>query len=154
MTARPLTAGERRDLSPGLAGALAAAGATPMIENRAFIGAHLVRWRFGGLPIVTVRSTIWWPDAAADFAGTPAMATLQHELQHVLDFADGWMTPLGYLIHPRHWTYRWRLAANLNWDRLGAEQRAAMAEALWRAERGDAGETLGALRQLIPWASA
>ena len=81
------------------------------------------------------------------------MAVLQHELQHILDFAEGRLTVLGYLLLPRNWRYRWELSDRLSWDRLGAEQRASMAEALWRAERSQTnGEVAATLRQIIPWA--
>jgi len=81
------------------------------------------------------------------------MAILQHELQHVLDFAEGRLTVLSYLLLPHNWRYRWELREGLSWDRLGAEQRASMAEALWRAERSQTkGEVAAALRALIPWA--
>ena len=152
MTARGLTAGEWAELSVGLAEALARAGAAPQIEDRPHLGARLARWRFGGVPILTLGETIWWPNARRDFAGTADMAVLQHELQHVLDFADGRLTALGYLMVPRNWTYRWRLSDRLDWNRLGAEQRASVAEALWRAERADSWSTAAILREAIPWA--
>jgi hypothetical protein len=86
------------------------------------------------------------------------MAILQHELQHVLDFATGWLTAFRYLTHPRHWTYHWRLPDDASvggpaWDAFGAEQRASIAERLWLVERGLAPrDDLPALRRLIPWA--
>ena len=81
------------------------------------------------------------------------MATLQHELQHVLDYRTGWLTAAKYLSNPRHWTYRWRLDEASCWDELGAEQRASIAERLWLIEHGfaPAGD-LPAMRGLIPWA--
>ena len=82
------------------------------------------------------------------------VAVLQHELQHLLDFADGRLTPLGYLTLPRNWTYRWRLSDDLIWDKLGAEQRASVAEALWRAEHAGSIRTAAMLREVIPWARA
>jgi hypothetical protein len=79
---------------------------------------------------------------------------LQHELQHLLDFADGSLTPLGYLLLPRNWTYRWNLA-DLEWRRLGAEQRASIVEMLWRAEHVPGGDVAAmTLRKVIPWANA
>ncbi|MEJ0066892.1 MAG: hypothetical protein WDM85_16950 [Caulobacteraceae bacterium] len=54
---------------------------------------------------------------------------------------------------PHNWTYRWRLGDRLRWDRLGAEQRASMAETLWRAERSPAtAEMAATLREVVPWA--
>jgi hypothetical protein len=82
------------------------------------------------------------------------MAVLQHELQHVLDFADGRLTALGYLMLPRNWSYRWKLTERLSWTCLGAEQRACVAKALWRAERSNSTRMVAALRQVIPWAQA
>jgi hypothetical protein len=155
MAKRNLTPAELADLSEGLADALASAGARPVVETRPHPAAHLARLRFGGLPIMAVGRTIWWPGARPDFAGGPEMAVLQHELQHILDFAEGRLTVPGYLLLPHNWRYRWDLSDRLNWDRLGAEQRASMAEALWRAERSsDQGETVKVLRRIIPWASA
>ena len=81
------------------------------------------------------------------------MAILQHELQHVLDYALGWLTAFRYLTQPRHWTYRWRLSEGAGWDAFGAEQRASIAEQLWLMERGLAPDhDLAAVRRLIPWA--
>jgi len=152
MAARPLTPGEWAELSPGLAAALTARGVAPRIEDRAHVAARLARWRFGGTPILVLGQTIWWPKAVADFAGTDEIGVLQHELQHVLDFADGRLTVAGYLTNPRNWTYRWRLSDGLSWRRLGAEQRASVAEALWRAERAGDARTAALLRGVIPWA--
>jgi hypothetical protein len=154
MAARRLTVGEWAELSPGLADALAAANSAPQIEDRAHLAAQLARLRFGRVPILALGRTIWWPNAPADLSGTTHMAVLQHELQHVLDFADGRLTPLGYLIRPRNWSYRWELTEQLSWRRLGAEQRASVAEALWRAERSNAAQDVAALRQVVPWARA
>jgi hypothetical protein len=151
---RTLTSSEWAELSPGLGLALAAAAVTPMIDARPHPAAYLARLRFGGLPIMAVGRTIWWPNALPDFAGTPQMAVLQHELQHLLDFAEGGLSIAGYLLLPHNWTYRWAPDDRLRWDRLGAEQRASVAEALWRAERSPASAPLAAsLRQVIPWAS-
>jgi len=155
MTTRALTSAELADLSGGLGEALALAGAAPLVEARAHPAAHVARLRFGSLPIMAVGRTIWWPGARADFAGTAEMAVLQHELQHILDFAEGRLTVPGYLLLPHNWRYRYDLNERLSWDRLGAEQRASMAEALWRAERsrGDS-EVATTLRRIIPWARA
>jgi hypothetical protein len=154
MAARPLTGGEWAELSPGLASALAARNVTPQIENRPHIAAHLARWRFHSVPILALGQTIWWPNARADFAGTHQVAVLQHELQHLLDFAEGRLTVAGYLTLPHNWTYRWKLTERLSWRKLGAEQRASVAEALWRAERSSDSDTVEALRVVIPWARA
>jgi hypothetical protein len=153
MTRRGLTPAEAAQLSDGLGEALASAGVKPAIETRAHPAAHLARLRFGSVPIMAVGRTIWWPGARPDFAGTADMAVLQHELQHILDFADGRLTALGYLLAPHNWRYGWDLGQGLAWDQLGAEQRASMAEALWRAERSAAGSAAAAeLRRTIPWA--
>lgn len=81
------------------------------------------------------------------------MAVLQHELQHVLDYATGWLNGLKYLSNPRHWRYGYRLTPSSRWDALGAEQRAAIAERIWLAERGLAPvQELADLRRLAPWA--
>jgi hypothetical protein len=150
---RELSSTERAELSDGLVNALSAAGAAPTIDPRPHPAAFLAQLRFGSLPIMAVERTIWWPNARPDFAGSGDMAVLQHELQHILDFAEGHLSVAGYLLLPRNWRYGWRLSDDLTWDRLGAEQRASMAEALWRAERTSAETELAAkLRAIIPWA--
>ena len=158
---RALTPGEWQGISPGLARALRDVEARPSLEPRAHPAARVAGlWR-GGTPILTRGEVIWWPGAPPDLSAPEwerGMAILQHELQHVLDFATGWLTALGYVTHPRHWTYRWRLpddalAERGAWERFGAEQRASIAEQLWRIERGLAPrDDLAALRRLIPWA--
>ncbi len=153
-TKRTLTPAEWADLSEGLGRALSAASATPLLDARAHPAAYLARLRFGCLPIMAIGRTIWWPNARPDLAGTGEMAVLQHELQHVLDFAERRLSVAGYLLLPHNWSYRWDLSDGLSWDRLGAEQRASMAEALWRAERASASfGAVAALRAVIPWAS-
>ena len=153
MTVRRLTPGEQAELSEGLGAALSLAGVAPLVETRPHPAAHLARLRFGSLPIMAVGRTIWWPGAGPDLAGTAQMAILQHELQHILDFAQGRLTVRGYLLLPHNWRYGWSPADHFDWNRLGAEQRASIAEALWRAERspGDL-ETAATLRRIIPWA--
>jgi hypothetical protein len=150
MRGRPITEFERKRLSPGLIAALDAAGVTPLIVPRAAWLARLTfLWR-GHVPILTRGGRIYWPGAAADFSEAPnAMAVLQHELQHVLDFSTGRLSSLGYLLNPRNWTYR--LPDDWDWRRLGAEQRAVLAERLWRAEQGLAHD-LAEIRAVIPWA--
>ena len=103
---------------------------------------------------MAVGRTIWWPAARPDFAGDSATAVLQHELQHLLDYAEGAMSPTKYLLNPRHWRYGVQLSLEVRWDQLGAEQRASLAEDLWYSENnGDAERTL-ALRAVIGWATA
>ena len=153
---RPLTPGEWDAVSPGLARALHDAGAEPKVEPRAHPAARVAGlWR-GGTPILARGEVIWWPGVPRDLSARGqerSMAILQHELQHVLDFATGWLTAYRYLTHPRHWTYRWRLKEGASWDAFGAEQRASIAEHLWRIERGLAPrDDLAAIRQLVPWA--
>lgn len=152
MHGRALTEAERKLLSPGLVAALAAAGAEPVIVPRAAWLAKLAwLWR-GHVPILTRGRRIYWPDARDDFSSAPkAMAVLQHELQHVLDFSTGRLSALGYVLNPRNWTYRLPSPDLWDWRRLGAEQRAVLAEKLWRAEQG-LGEELEACRSVIPWA--
>lgn len=152
MHERPLTDAERLLLSPGLIAALEAAGVAPVIVPRA---ARLAKvtwlWR-GHVPILTRGHRIYWPGAAEDFSGRPgAMAILQHELQHVLDFATGRLSSLGYLLNPWNWLYGLPHRDHWDWRRLGAEQRAVLAERLWRAEQA-LGEELEACRKAIPWA--
>jgi hypothetical protein len=110
-------------------------------------------------PILTRGDAIWWPEAGEDFSGpwaAAAMATLQHELQHVLDYRIGWLTAARYLSRPRHWSYRLEVRPGLDWDALGAEQRAMAAELLWIAQNAP-GRISRAdqriLTDLIPWAA-
>ena len=152
MQPRPLTDAERRLLSPGLVAALDVAGVAPLIIPRAAWLARLTwLWR-GHVPILTRGRKIYWPNGAQDFSGKPSsMAVLQHELQHVLDFSTGRLSVLGYLLNPKNWTYRLPSPDHWDWRKLGAEQRAVLAEKLWRAEQG-LEEELPACRACIPWA--
>ena len=82
------------------------------------------------------------------------MATLQHELHHLWEYATGALTPLRYAAHPRNWVYGYRLEPHSLWRDFGAEQRACIAEDLWRIEQGlirDA-EHGDRHRRLLPWA--
>jgi hypothetical protein len=157
VSSRDLTAGEWQSLSPGLVSALQAAGARPRLKSAAHPAA-----RIAGLlrrtppPVLTRGDMIFWPSTPADISSAQRladMATLQHELQHVLDYKIGWLTAATYLSHPRHWSYDWRLEDATSWDRLGAEQRASIAEELWLMEHGRRPTCdLAALREVIPWA--
>lgn len=155
---RDLTAGERAAINPGLLAALARAGAEPRIVARASLLASISGlWR-GHIPILVLGRRIHWPGALTDFSasGEPRhLADLQHELQHVLEFATGELTVLGYALTPRDWIYRYRLELGRDFFSYGAEQRASMAEDLWLAENGFADPSHGAaLRLTIPWARA
>jgi hypothetical protein len=135
---------------------LRSAGARPALLPRSHPAARIAAlWR-GRTPILARGGDIWWPGAPADLSAPGrerAMAVLQHELQHVLEYASGELTALGYLANPRHWTYAVRLTPNTRWSELGAEQRASLAERLWLAEHGLApGVNVAALRGIIPWA--
>ena len=157
MFSRALTPGEWTNLSAGMAGALRDCGARPRLRDAAHPGARVAGvLRRAPPPVLTRGDTIWWPATPPDLSvsGREAdMATLQHELQHVLDYRAGWLTAARYLSHPRHWTYDFNLAAITPWNDLGAEQRASMAEALWWLEHGHgAAEDLAALRRVVPWA--
>jgi hypothetical protein len=153
LAVRSLTQAEWTELSDGLAVALQHAGVEPLIEDRAHPAAFLGALRFGSQPVMAIGRTIWWPRAKENFAGSPLMAVLQHELQHLLDYAEKRLSVIGYLLGPRHWTYRYDLSQPLDWNRLGAEQRASLAEDLWCCERGLGPRTaLNAIRDLIPWA--
>ena len=101
---------------------------------------------------MAVGDTVWWPDAAENFAGTIQMSVLQHELQHILDYAEGRLSVLGYLVNPRNWFYRYDLFRVRTWEAFGAEQRASLAEHLWRFERSGDVHQAQRVRALIPWA--
>lgn len=155
---RPLTPGERAALSDGLAQALDAAGAAPEIISAPSGLARVVAvWR-GRAPIMALGERIFWPSAPEDCSRPgrePQMAVLQHELQHVLEFATGELGVVRYALNPRNWIYGYRLAPGRGWRAYGAEQRATIVEDLWRLERGlKAAEDPGELerrRALIPW---
>ena len=154
---RPLTDGEWRGLDPGLVAALEAAGARPAIGPRAHPAAKLsTLWR-GATPILTRGDAVYWPGAPADLSSTGRpfdMATLQHELQHVLDYRTGRLTAARYLTDPREWTYSVEPTTATKFDRLGAEQRATLAERLWLAENGlRPASEVAVLRAVIPWAA-
>lgn len=153
VAARPLTPGEWRGLSAGLETALAAAGATPRIVGRPHPAARIAAaWR-GSVPILARGDAIFWPGAPEELSGT-AMATLQHELQHVLDYRIGRLTAARYLIDPREWVYDVAIDGAAAFDRLGAEQRATLAEHLWLSENGyRPASEIAALRAVVPWAA-
>lgn len=150
---RSLTPAERAALSPGLAAALQAAGAFPRIRDAASSLARIAAvWR-GAVPVLTLGDIIHWPGAPADASRHPAaMALLQHELQHVLDYAEGRLTWWGYGLDPRNWTYRLPPAHAWTWSRLGAEQRAVLAERLWRAQQARDSRAAAACARVLPWA--
>lgn len=156
--ARDLTRGERAALSEGLASALAEAGLRPQIVPRALWLARVARlWR-GSLPIMALGGAIYWPGAPDDLSAPGherQMAVLQHELQHLLEFATGALTPIGYLIWPGNWAYAYRLTPETRWSELGAEQRASAVQHYWLAQRGllPGGPSADDLRRIIPWAA-
>ena len=154
---RPLTPGERAALSAGMAEALDAAGADPLIVAAPCAFARVASiWR-GHLPIVTLGRRIFWPAAHDDFSPPGRekhMAILQHELQHVLDYATGALSAWRYAALPRNWIYHYELKPGARWRDFGAEQRASIVEDYWRIERGlkAAEGGLEPYRLLIPWA--
>jgi hypothetical protein len=155
MQGRPLTLGEWSALSPGLAKALEEAGARPQVVPAAHPGAMVAGlWR-GGAPVLTRGDKIFWPGAGDDFAKPghdKAMSILQHELQHVLEYAQGQLSAATYLTGPHNWSYDYKLTPGCAWTDFGAEQRASIVEDLFWLERGGDGVKLAAYRGLIPWA--
>jgi hypothetical protein len=162
---RPLTEGEWLALSPGLAEALARAGVRPQIQARTSFLARLAQIRFASAPVMVMGSKVHWPQALGDFSIPglePCMAVLQHELQHVLEFAMGELSPFRYALRPRNWRYRYELTPRSRWRDFGAEQRATIAEHYWWLERGLEARVHGALgrppaslaeyRRVLPWA--
>ena len=101
--------------------------------------------------------TIWWQGAPEDIS-LPGlerqMSVLQHELQHVLEFARGDLSYIGYALLPFNWTYRYRLTPRTRWGDLGAEQRAQLVQDYWLAARRLPPDDtrLADFRRLIPWA--
>jgi hypothetical protein len=118
----------------------------------------------GRAPILVRGSHIYWPGAPNDLggAGHRALAVLQHELQHVLDYALGELTAPKYLLQPRNWRYRYTITAQSRWRDFGAEQRASIAEHHWLLEQGRRDLVAAALgrpappldfyRNVLPWA--
>jgi hypothetical protein len=153
---RPLTQGEWSSLSPGLAQALRAAGVQPVIVARPAKAARIAAlWR-GATPIMALGAHIYWPRALQDMSGpqsTRAMAVLQHELQHVLEYAAGELSVARYVLGPRNWTYDYRLTSASRWRDFGAEQRASIVEHLWLIERRLMADPAAGAdhRRVIPW---
>jgi hypothetical protein len=79
---------------------------------------------------------------------------LQHELQHILEYATGDLSPLRYGLNSRHWTYDYALGPQSKWSDFGAEQRASIVEHLWLIEHGLRGDPARGAhhRRVIPWA--
>lgn len=152
---RGLTLGEWSSLSAGLASALRDAGARPIVVAAAHPGARLATlWR-GKTPILTRGGEIWWPKAGPDLSLPslePDMAVLQHELQHVLEYAQNRLSAANYLTGPHNWTYDYVITPKSVWADFGAEQRASIVEALWWLERGGNEADIAEHRRLIPWA--
>lgn len=102
--------------------------------------------------------TIRWAGAPDDMSAQGLerqMSILQHELQHVLEFASRDLSFLGYAMLPFNWGYRYELGEGTRWRDLGAEQRAQAVQDYWLAERRLAADDprLAEFRRLIPWAS-
>ena len=163
--ARPLTEGEQLALSPGLAAALAEAGVRPQVRARTSLLARLAQVRFASAPVMALGRGVHWPQALEDFspAGLEAcMAVLQHEMQHLLEFATGELSPFRYALRPGNWRYGYTLTSRSRWRDFGAEQRATIAEHYWLLERGLADPVKHALgrppaplaeyRRVLPWA--
>jgi hypothetical protein len=162
---RGLTAGEWRALSPGLSAALKSAGVWPVIQSRTSFLARLAQIRFASAPVMVLGARVHWPDALPDFSLPglePSMAVLQHEMQHVLEFATGELSPFRYALRARNWRYRYEMTQRSRWRDFGAEQRASIAEHYWLLERGQVQQVARALghppapldlyRKLLPWA--
>jgi hypothetical protein len=101
--------------------------------------------------------TIWWQDAPDDLSRPGLerqMSILQHELQHVLEFACGELSFVGYALLPFNWRYDYTLQPQTRWTGLGAEQRAQLAQDYWLARREGRPDDprLVQFRELIPWA--
>ncbi len=160
---RALTPHERAGLSQGLVAALGAAGVEPRIIDRVHPAARIASLWHGCTPILARPGKVFWPGAPADAAraGPQAMATLQHELQHVLEYAEGALTGPGYLIDPGNWRYHYDLMPGSAWSDFGAEQRASIAEHWWLIENGRTDLVERALRrpaasrlqyiEVLPW---
>jgi hypothetical protein len=156
---RTLTDAEWSALSPGLAQALRSAGVQPVMVARASTPAQVARLFRGAAPIMVLGPRIYWPGALEDMASARngrALAVLQHELQHVLEFATGELSVPRYVTRPGNWRYGYRLGPNSSWRDFGAEQRASITEHLWLIEHGlMADRHAGAHhRRVIPWADS
>ena len=149
---RRLTLPEEAALSPGLLGALAEARVAPTIVARPAIGARVAGlWR-GSVPVLAWYGRIFWPGALTDVSLDPRrMALLQHELQHVLEYATGELGPIRYGLNPRNWRYAYDALDGVEWARFGAEQRAQIVEDLWLVERGLKSGSIDWYRRVVPW---
>ncbi|HEX8232545.1 MAG TPA: hypothetical protein VF559_04255 [Caulobacteraceae bacterium] len=129
----------------------------PVIVARAAWLARAASFWRGHVPILSLPGRIYWPGAVEDFSPPGherQMAVLQHELQHVLEFGAGVLSPLRYLLNPRNWAYTYRLFPGCAWADFGAEQRARLVEDYWLIERGLKAALLDPIeeyRRLIPW---
>jgi hypothetical protein len=155
---RSLTPREWSSLSAGLAEALREAQVEPLIVARPTAGARVARlWR-GSTPVMAWDRSVYWPGALTDFAfpwSQRQMATLQHELQHLLEYATGDLSPLRYAVNPGNWSYDYAIGSDSAWRDYGAEQRATIVEHLWLIEHGLSDDPARGLhhRRVIPWAS-
>ncbi|HUO21044.1 MAG TPA: hypothetical protein VMU59_00825 [Caulobacteraceae bacterium] len=154
---RALTSREWSALSPGLREALHAARVEPRVVARASAPARLASLLRGATPIMVMGRRIFWPRALDDVSGAwngRGMAVLQHELQHVLEFATGELSVLRYITRPNNWRYEYRIGPGSRWRDFGAEQRASIVEHLWLIERGVMADPAGGAhhRRVIPWA--
>jgi len=150
---RGLTKAERAGLTPGLTEALERVGLEPVIFARPSVLARIASlWR-GSIPVMALGRTLYWPGAAQDFSVGEGrvLGLLQHELQHLLDYAEGALTPVGYVLNPRNWVYRYRLTPTSRWLDFGAEQRAQIVQDLWEQEH--LGLDASEHRRVTPWAS-
>lgn len=138
-----------------MAAALRDAGAKPTLVDADHPGAKLsTLWR-GKAPILTRGDDIWWRGAPADISKPgweASMAVLQHELQHVLEYAQGKLSAAAYLTGPHNWTYAYQIKPGSRWSDYGAEQRASIVEKLWWLEKGGDPAALEQHRRLVPWA--
>ena len=99
---------------------------------------------------------IFWAGALEDMSGAwtaRRMSILQHELQHLLEYATGELGPLRYAANPANWTYDYVLTSQSLWSDFRAEQRASIAEHLWLIEHRLMIDAAGGAhhRRVIPW---
>ena len=64
------------------------------------------------------------------------MALLQHELQHVLEFASGELSAVGYALNPHNWRYGYTLDGTSAGGGSGPSSGPSIVEHLWLIERG------------------
>ena len=81
---------------------------------------------------------IYWPRTPRDFtsASVAMQSLLIHELAHVLQYATGRLTALGYLTRPENWRYRYEVREGAQFDDYTVEAQADLVQDWFLMRRG------------------